>query len=253
MRHILLSALMILLLGGCAHSPPPEIGRAAAAHVLIFSHTTGYRRESIEPGVAAIRSIAERQGLAVTASEDPAVFSAAGLTGVAAIVLLSNTTDPKRPESEWLTGERRQALQDFVHRGGGVLAVHAAADSHYGWPWYGRMIGGRFERHPSGTPRGHVSILDPDHPSTRALPRQAGRIDEWYYFQDYDPTSRLLVMLDPASIGEKDVNPNPVSWARSFEGGRVFYTAMGHTSQSYSEPFFLEHLAGGLRWVLGRD
>jgi hypothetical protein len=62
----------------------------------------------------------------------------------------------------------------------------------------------------------------------------------------------LLVTLDPKSIGETDVNPNPVSWSHSFEGARVFYTAMGHTDQSYSDPDMLKHLAGGLNWVLRR-
>ena len=78
------------------------------------------------------------------------------------------------------------------------------------------------------------------------------RTDEWYYFDDYDPTSRLLVTLDPASIGEKDVNPNPMSWAREVDGSRVFYTAMGHTKESYSDPWFLRHVADGLDWVLRR-
>ena len=79
------------------------------------------------------------------------------------------------------------------------------------------------------------------------------RVDEWYYFDDYDPRMKLLVTLDPASIGEPDANPNPVSWAHEFDGGRVFYTAMGHTAESYSDANFLNHLAGGLAWVLERE
>jgi hypothetical protein len=125
-----------------------------------------------------------------------------------------------------------------------VLAIHAAADSHYNWPWYGKLIGGRFARHPSGTPTGNIRLV-----ATGAT-RQ--RTDEWYYFDDYDPTSRLLVTLEPTSIGEKDVNPNPMSWTRTVGRGRVFYTAMGHTKESYSELWFLRHIADGLDWVLRR-
>ena len=218
--------------------------------ILIFSHTTGYRHESIPAGIAALRSIAGRRGLAVVASENPAVFTHDRLRRFRAIVLLSSTTDPKRPKSEWLAGPRRAALQRFVGRGGGIVAIHAAADSHYHWPWYGRLIGGRFARHPNGTPAGRVRLADPGHAANRGLPRTAVRTDEWYYFDDFDPTSRVLMTLDPASIGQADVNPNPVSWAREVAGGRVFYTALGHTVQSYSEPFFLRHVAGGLDWVL---
>ena len=249
-RMLLPALLACLSLLGCATDLRPAAGKA----VLVFSHTTGYRHASIEAGVAAIRAIGARDGYAVQASEDPAIFTAERLRPFNAIVLLSTTTDPKRPDSEWLVGERRQALQDYVHGGGAIVAVHAAADSHYFWPWYGRMIGGHFQRHPAGTPRGRLRVFDAHHPSTRGLPELMSRVDEWYYFDDYDPTARLLVTLDPQSIGEADVNPNPISWARTFEGGRIFYTAMGHTEESYRDPLFLSHLAGGLRWALsGRD
>jgi type 1 glutamine amidotransferase len=218
---------------------------AAATHgaILIYSGTTGYRHESIPAGIAAVTDLAKARGLNVDASEDPAVFSSDRLKRYRVIVLLSCTTDPKNPATEWLTGSRRDALQQFVRRGGGILAIHAAADSHYHWPWYGKLIGGHVARHPSGTPTGTISVA--------ATGETRRRTDEWYYFDDYDPTSHLLVTLDPTSIGEPDVNPNPMSWTRKVEGGRVFYTAMGHTTASYSEPWFLKQLGTGLDWVLG--
>ena len=232
--------LILLLFAVLIAAPAAAADRGA---ILIYSGTTGYRHESIPAGIAAVTSIAKKRGLAVEASEDPNVFSADSLKRFRAIVLLSCTTDPKNPASEWLTGSRRDALQRFVHRGGGILAIHAAADSHYHWPWYGKMIGGHFARHPQGTPTGTVHVL--------ATGETRSRTDEWYYFDDWDPTSHLLVTLDPQSIGEKDVNPNPMSWTRKVDGGRVFYTAMGHTTENYSEPWFLDQLAGGLDWVLG--
>ncbi len=220
--------------------------------ILIYSGTTGYRHESIPAGIKAVSAMAARRGLTVVASENPAVFSASSLKRFKAIVLLSCTTDPKKPESEWLVGDRRDALQQFVRGGGGILAIHAAADSHYHWPWYSRMIGAHFQRHPAGTPKGRVTVVAPGDPVVEGLPRSIERTDEWYYFEDYDPVSKVLVTLDPASIGESDTNPNPVAWTRQINDGRIFYTAMGHTSESYSEPFFLEHVAKGLDWVLRR-
>lgn len=235
----------LLFVAGCASVPadPPRL--------LIFSHSTGFRHASIEPGVAAIRKLGEREGMTVVASEYPAVFGDA-LAGFDAIVLLSTTTDPENPASEFFTGSRRDALQSFVRDGGGIVAVHAAADSHYHWPWYGRMIGGRFDRHPPGTPRGRLTVVDPDHPATRALPGSFERVDEWYFFAGHDPTTRLLVTLDPASIDEPAAGPAPISWSHEFEGGRIFYTAMGHTDESYADPLVLDHIAGGLRWATDR-
>jgi type 1 glutamine amidotransferase len=230
--------------------PAEALAQPRGGAILIYSGTTGYRHDSIPAGIGAITAIAERRGLSVVASEDPAIFAPDRLRQFRAIVLLSCTTDPKKPESEWLVGDRRKALQQFVREGGGIVAIHAAADSHYNWPWYGRLIGGHFARHPAGTPQGIVHVVDPSHAAVAGLARTERRKDEWYYFDDYDPTSNLLVTLDPGSIGEKDVNPNPVSWARNVDGGRVFYTAMGHTKESYSDPWFLRHLADGLAWVL---
>jgi type 1 glutamine amidotransferase len=244
MRRLILLLIGLISLNGAAPAQPTR------GAILIYSGTTGYRHDSIPAGIRAVTDIAKKRGLSVVASEDPSIFSNESLKRFRAIVLLSCTTDPKNPASEWLVGNRRTALQRFVRQGRGIVAIHAAADSHYYWPWYGRLIGGHFARHPSGTPRGIVHVVDPSHPAVAGLTRTQRRTDEWYYFEDYDPTSRLLVTLDPQSLGEMDVNPNPMSWARMVDGGRIFYTAMGHTKESYSDRWFLRHVADGLDWVL---
>jgi type 1 glutamine amidotransferase len=189
--------------------------------------------------------------MTMIASEDADIFSTDGLKGVDAIILLSNTSG-KDAATEWFTGTRRDALEAFVHRGGGIVGIHAAADSHYNWPWYGRMIGGRFLRHPKGTPEGTVTVVDPKHPAMKGLAPVTRHVDEWYYYDDYDPRLHILATVDPASIGEADVNPNPAAWSHEFEGGRVFYTAMGHTDESYRDPWFLKQLENGLNWVMKR-
>jgi type 1 glutamine amidotransferase len=240
-----LAAILSLSIAS-ATSAQPDRGAA----ILVFSHTTGFRHDSIPDGIRAISEIAGRRGIQVVASEDPRMFDAATLRRFKAIVLLSTTTDPKLPGSEWLVGQRRSALQQFVEDGGGILAIHAAADSHYHWPWYGHLIGGRFERHPPGTAMGRIRMIDPSSGLGRGLPAAFDHRDEWYYFADFDPTSTLVATVDPASIGEKDINPNPVAWTRKVGHGRVFYTAMGHTKESYSEPDFLKHLDNGLAWVV---
>lgn len=254
MRRLLTMLLVLLGVATAAASAGVQAaqGAQAAPKVLIFSHSTGYRHESIEAGVAAITAMGAEAGYTMVASEDPAVFGAAGLDGVDAIVLIGNTTRKDDGATEYFTQSQRAAFQAFVRGGGGVVGIHAASDSHYRWPWYGRMIGAWFTRHPQGTPTGTVRIVDPAHPANAGLPETLSRADEWYYFEDYDPTLKVLVTLDPASIGEADVNPNPVSWAHEFEGGRVFYTAMGHTAESYSDPAVMRHIGNGLRWTMQR-
>lgn len=251
MARFLLALIALLLVTGCtaAFGERP----AAKQHVLIFSHSTGYRHESIAAALPALRTLVEAEGAQAVQSEDPDIFSDEGLRRIGTIILVSTTTDPKDPASEWLTGARRDALQKFVRSRRAILAIHAAADSHYHWPWYGRLLGAYFRHHPPGTPEGRLAIVDGAHPSTRGLPREKKRADEWYFFRDVEPDSRLLLELDARSIGAAQQGSAPMSWAREFEGGRIFYTALGHTSESYREPYFLEHVRGALRWTLRRD
>jgi hypothetical protein len=247
----MLRRILIFICGAGLAFAACASAQALPLRVLVFSHTTGYRHASIEPGIAAIKQLGARDGYAVDASEDPDVFAADKMKAYGAIVFLSDTTKHDDPNSEWFVGARRDALMAFVHRGGGIVGIHAASDSHYFWPWYGQMIGAYFDHHPKGTPIGTVRIIDPNHPATRGLQAEVTRTDEWYHFKNFDPSKvHALIEFEPGSIGETDVKPYPISWTHEFEGGRVFYTGMGHTAESYSEPYFLKHIAGGIRWVL---
>jgi type 1 glutamine amidotransferase/mannose-6-phosphate isomerase-like protein (cupin superfamily) len=242
--RLLMLLLGTLLLGGAMSPPTP---------ILIFSHTSGFRHASIEPAVAALGAAARARGYAVTASEDPALFDdAARLRGFKAIVLVSTTTKRDDPASEWLVGARRDALQAFVRAGGGIVGVHAAANGHYGWDWYGRMMGAWFVRHPKGMLAGTITRAQLDHPAIRDLPASFAHTDEWYWFDDLNPQLRPLLMFDPKSIGEKGANPRPLAWAHHFEGGRVFYSALGHDAGHWSDPRLIGHVMGGLDWATGR-
>jgi type 1 glutamine amidotransferase len=228
---------------------------AAKARILVYSGHTGYVHESIPAAVEALKEIGAKAGYEVDASDDPEVFTAAKLQGYKAIVLVSNSTDPKKPESEWFTGPRLEAMQGFLKTGKGVVGLHAAADSHYRTGWYGRMIGGYFERHPKGTPKATITVVDAKHPATAKLPKTITRNDEWYYYKDFDPTMRVLVTVDPSTIGdagEADVNPNAVVWCHDFGGGRVFYSGLGHTPDSYKEPYMVDLLKGALKYAVGK-
>jgi type 1 glutamine amidotransferase len=228
---------------------------AGKARVLVYSGHTGYVHESIPAAVEALKKIGAKQGYTVDTSDDPEVFTTAKLADYKVIVLVSNSTDPKKPESEWFTGTRLEALQGFLKAGKGIVGLHAAADSHYNTGWYGRMIGAYFERHPKGTPKATITVVDARHPATAKLPRTITRNDEWYYYKDFDPTMRVLVTVDPATIGdtgEPDVNPNPLVWCHDFGGGRVFYSGLGHSPESYSEPYIVDLLTGALKYAVGK-
>ena len=232
----------------------PNANSAEKAKVLIYSGSTGFRHDSIPAGVEAVKSIATKLGYSFDATEDPEVFTAEKLAAYRAIVFVSTTTDPKKPESEWFVGPKREALVGFMKAGKGVVGLHAAADSQYHRGWYGQLMGGYIERQPKGTPKGKQTVVDARHPATAKLPRTVTRNDEWYYYKDFNPLMHVLITVDPKTIGdgEPDANPNPLVWYHEFGGGRVFYNGLGHTIESYSEPYIIDLISGGLRYAVGK-
>ena len=88
------------------------------------------------------------------------------------------------------------------------------------------------------------------------LPTIWVRRDEWYEFRQFQKGLNILLGVDERSFksdAEKPVSElQPVAWFHEFDGGYAFYTALGHTKESYQEPLFLKHLEGGLLSVLGK-
>lgn len=230
MRRTLLLAVLTALMWPAA--------AIAATRVLVFSHTEGFRHDSIPAGVAAIRSL----GFLVDATESPAAFTNRRLRRYDAVVWLSTTGDV-------LDGPQQAAFRRYIRRGGGFVGMHAAADTEYGWAWYGRLVGARFRSHPA-VQRAVLRVRR--HVTTRGLPRRWERVDEWYDFRAPPRGVRVLATLDESSYSGGTMGAvHPIAWCHAFEGGRAWYTGLGHTVESYGEPAFRRHLRAGIRWAAG--
>jgi type 1 glutamine amidotransferase len=217
----------------------------AGLRALVYTRTSGFRHTSIDEAVAALQSIATERGIEAVHTEDPAAFSDAELGSYDVVVFLLTSGDVLAP------GEQ-EALQRFVRSGGGFLGVHSASDTERDWPWYGRLVGAYSIGHPAVQP-GVVRVTDRRHPSTAVVPARWARTDEWYDF-DRNPRQNVHVLagLSEASYqGGRMGSDHPIAWCHRFEGGRSWYTAMGHTEESYAEPDFRALLGGGLAWATG--
>jgi cytochrome c len=243
-RSFCLVAMATLLI---ADAPVPAAAQSPARRVLVFSRTAGYRHASIELGIAAVRKLGQENGFTVDASEDPSGFTDANLRQYQAVVFLNTTGDV-------LDARQQEALERYIRGGGGWVGIHAATDTEYDWPWYGRLAGAYFSSHPNNpnVRRGMFRVLDRSHPATTGLPDRWEREDEFYNFKSISPDIRVLVDIDETSYqGGTNGDRHPMSWYQAYDGGRAFYTNMGHTDASFSEPLFLRHLLGGLRWAMG--
>ena len=239
LRHLALPVLLMVAGSAAAQQPEPR--------VLVFSKTTGFRHSSIETGIAAVQKLGRENGFAVEATEDAGAFSERNLRRFRAVVFLNTTGDI-------LNGPQQDALERYIQAGGGWVGIHSATDTEYEWPWYGRLAGAYFESHPNSpnVRKGTFRVLDKSHPSTEGLPDRWEREDEFYNFKAIDRDIRVLVDIDETSYeGGTNGARHPMSWYHPYDGGRAFYTNMGHTEATFSEPLFLRHLLGGLRYAMG--
>ncbi|MGZ3566998.1 MAG: ThuA domain-containing protein, partial [Gemmatimonadaceae bacterium] len=236
-------SLALLLISLCA----PIAARTQQARVLVFSKTAGFRHSSIGVGIAAVKKLGAENGFAVDATEDAGAFTSKNLARYRAVVWLNTTGDV-------LDDAQQDDFERYIQAGGGYVGVHSATDTEYGWPWYGRLAGAWFNGHP-GNPnvrKATYRVLDKSHPSTQGFPDTLVREDEFYNFKSIDPTIHTLIEIDEKSYeGGTNGAHHPMSWYHDFDGGRAWYTNMGHTEATYSEPLFLQHLLGGLRYAMG--
>jgi cytochrome c len=211
--------------------------------VLVFSRTTGFRHESIPAALRAIQELGTAAGFGVHPTEDPAAFSPANLSRYAVVVWALTSGDV-------LDDDGRGAFEAYIADGGGYVGVHAAADTEYGWPWYGGLVGAWFRSHPVPQ-QAVVRIEDGTHAATAHLPTRWTRFDEWYdYRTNPRPGVHLLATVDESTYDGGGMGADhPIAWCHTYGGGRAFYTGMGHTDESYDEPEFGAHLLGGIRWA----
>jgi PKD repeat protein len=237
----------------------------ARFRVLVFSKTAGFRHDSIDEGHAAIEELGEANDFQVDHTEDASIFNDAALDHYDTVVFLSTTGDV-------LDSTQQAAFERYVRDGGGFTGIHAAADTEYEWKWYGRMIGAYFHSHPPGTPEADVIVEDTDDHTTEGLPAPTWhRTDEWYNYKrvdfetdgsDYSPRNsgvHVLLKLDESSYDEQDGNTtdddHPISWCQRYDGGRSWYTGMGHTAESFgTQPGNIRsHILGGIEVAAGED
>jgi uncharacterized protein len=213
--------------------------------VLVFSKTSGYRHESIEAGIIAIKKLGTENQFEVDATEDSLAFTGANLKKYKAVVFLSTTLN--------VLGEAEQkALTAYMQKGGGFVGIHAATDCEYDWAWYVKMVGASFASHPEQQ-TAKLVVNDFNHPSTKHLPAIWERWDEWYNFKNINGEVKVLLEIDETSYkGGTNGRHHPMAWCHDYDGGRAFYTALGHTIESYSEPLFLQHILGGIEYAMGQ-
>ncbi|MCB0656982.1 MAG: ThuA domain-containing protein [Saprospiraceae bacterium] len=223
----------------CTQAPPLRL--------LVFSKTAVFRHESIPAGQAMFFKMAQEHGFAVDTTEDASQFNTLNLKKYNAVVFLNTTGDVLNPQEE-------AEMQRYLAAGGGFIGIHAAADTEYDWPWYGKLVGAYFNGHPNNpnVRDGASEVVVNDHICTAHLPERWQRTDEWYNYKDINPDIRVLINLDESTYeGGTNGDQHPITWIHEYGGGKVFYTGMGHTDETYNEPDYIQMIWGAVQYVTG--
>ena len=212
--------------------------------VLVFIKTAGFYHTSIPSGVAAIQKLAAENNFIADTTRDASYFTQDSLQHYNAVIFLSTTLNV-------LNAEQQVAFERYIQAGGGYVGVHAAADTEYDWPWYNKLVGAWFSSHPKQQ-KAMIDIVDSTNASTSFLPKRWERFDEWYNYRNISPDIKVLANLDETSYeGGTNGDNHPIAWYHEFDGGRAFYTGLGHTNESYVEPLFVKHLLEGIKYAIG--
>lgn len=250
-RSLLLLTLVCVVLFSCESGQ-----KRPAKNMLIYTKTgEGYVHKNIANSVKAIREICEREGIQTEVTNDPAKFTPENLEKYDAIFFANTANNVFDSQAQ------KDAFQAFCRSGKGFGGVHAANTTERDWPWFVQLIGGKFVRHPVYQAF-DVLVVDPNHPSTRPLPQRWTIADECYISDQLNPDIQILMVADLTTVSDplKDEYPGntfynsfPLVWCHEFEGGRQWFSALGHDPEFYDDPLFREHIRGGIRWILSLE
>jgi type 1 glutamine amidotransferase len=233
-------------------SAPPLPMDLGAVPILSFSKTNGYRHhDSIAASIQMLDELGEENGWQFFHTENGAVFTVENLQRFR-LLLLNHKSG-----TVW-TAEQRKALQNYVENGGTLLAQHAAGgDQSYDWSWYfEQVLKAQFVDHPMThhIQQATLVVEDRSHPATAHLDTAWIRNDEWYNFASSPRNNtQVLISIDEATY-DPEKSPmgadHPMVWWHAVGKGRVFYSALGHTPETYQEKDFRQFISGAIEWGL---
>ncbi|NIG52945.1 ThuA domain-containing protein [Chitinophaga sp. Cy-1792] len=220
--------------------------REGKPRILVFTKTMGFRHAAIPAGIAAFQQkLATDLNISVDTTEDASKFNEDTLAQYSAVVFLNTTGDV-------LNNYQEADFERYIQAGGGFVGVHAGTDTEYGWGWYNHLVGAQFANHPEGVHEAKLDVVNQKFFEPFKLPPSFNHTDEWYNFKNYDTTVKVLIKLDETTYKGGTMNNNhPIAWYHDYDGGRAFYTGMGHTEESYKEENFLNQLKAGLTYAIG--
>ncbi len=258
--------------GNLAHAMAPQ-PKGGTKKVLFFTKSSGYEHSVIKqhgekPSHAAkiLADIGKESGFEVVASKDGRLFEPdqIGQWDVFVFETTGDLSSPGGDKNPPISADGEKAFYDAIRGGKGFMGMHCAADTFGHFPPrdkgaedpYIQMIGGEFVTH-GNQQDCTIAIADPEFPGISNGFGKEGKSfrikDEWYALKHMpDDLHVILYQVTEGMEGNMYQRPNfPMTWARPYGKGRVFYTSMGHKEEVWSNPMYQALLSGALGWASG--
>ncbi len=219
---------------------------------LLVTTTQGWHHESLHYGVVALKELAVRNYFDLELLENPNGFTDKYVEQFQVLVFLNTT-------GNIFDSVQQKVMERFIKSGKGYVGVHSASDTEYHWDWYNKLVGRMFQIHPV-IQTAILNISDEKFPGLQGFANKKLWTDEWYEFGPEKITGlNYILTVDESTYntkvqwGEKKGEGmgkfHPVAWYHNYDGGRSFYTALGHLPSIYSDAVFLNHLYAGIFWA----
>jgi hypothetical protein len=247
-----------LIAGVLANGQTP----AKKKHILVIGETKGFQHDSVPDAMGSVWKMGMDSGLWTTYMRtDCGLITKSKLTANGKnldyfdLLVFASTTGELD-----MTDQQKKDMMAFIHDDGkGFVGIHAALDTNYKWPEYGEMIGGWFDQHPWFTFNAPIINEQPDFPAVRHFPKEFVKYDEIYQPKDWSRDKvNVLLSLDSSKL---DYSNNPrihrkdhdfaVAWVKMYGKGRVFYSTLGHTEESWQDPDIRKMYFEAIKWALG--
>lgn len=239
--------------GGKAAFPQPPAFPKNKRVLVYVRNGPGYVHENIPFAVACLQQLGREHGFAVDATAEPGVMTEASLKQYNVVVFASTNNDA------FDTDAQRLAFRRYIEAGGGFVGVHSAVGTERRWQWFKELLGGTFAWHPRFQ-RYTIRRIDAGHPSVAAMPQVWQKEDECYFLKELSPGPTVLMAHDLTTLDTTEAarirsfglgytRLYPAVWLHDYDGGTTWCTALGHDKKDYTDPIFIRHLLGGLRYV----
>lgn len=235
----------------------PDRSPTRIGSVLVFAGTGWYRHPETAAVSGWLARLSDETGMQIDVTENPKDIN---LLDRYDVLIMNNSNELTKLFDE----KQRNKIRDWYRAGGGIVALHAALVHQTEWEWFTNLAGCDFN---SDSEFLEASVVvEPsmkDHPSVRGhglnFKYQADWTNHTRTVTDL-PGFKVLLRVDESTFepvreyfqtrgGKAMGSDHPIAWLHENEGGRFFYTELGHDVRSLDTEFGRQHIVEAIKWA----